>query len=222
MRAIGKTISVLAMLLPATMGSRAARAQWAVFDAAALSQMLTQLEQAKKQYEQMQQTHNSFNKLTSMADVASVLSRPEVRNALPKDFASVAAALQGKEGVGVTTWTDKDQVSMPSGTAYSEAIKKQQGQSSGTKNVAEQMYQATGKRLEGLEQLRGELARSEDPKTTADLQARLGIEMAAGQQDLARLQAIQMVAAADERAARVEADKRSEAKLDAEIRGFSR
>jgi type IV secretion system protein VirB5 len=198
-----------------------AAAQMAVVDINAITQLLKQLEQAKAHLSQMQQTHASFNKLTDMGQIASALNSSALRKALPGDFASVQAALQGQGGGSTETWLRQDQVYTPAGGAYVTEVQRAQNQNAGTKSIAQQMYDAASKRIDGIETLRQQIGRSEDPKTAMDLAARLGVEQAAAQQDIVRMQALAIVAQAQQRVDDERKAELFEQALDAEIARYT-
>jgi type IV secretion system protein VirB5 len=150
-----------------------------------------------KQLKQLQDLHGSLNKLTNMGDVASLLNNPAIRQALPKDFASVESLLRGQGGSAASN-RQQDEVFTPGGNAfYAQEIERIQGANAGQKSVAQQIYDAAGKRVDGLEQLRSQIGQSEDPKTTLDLQARLQVELAHANNDVLKMQALRMLQQAE-------------------------
>lgn len=191
-----------------------------VIDIAGIAQMIQQLQQMQQQYKQLQDTHNSFNKLTNMGDIAALLNNPDIRRALPADFNAVQSALQGNTPNASQFYNRDTLYSSTSGGAYTAEIERQRQATAGAKSVGQTMYDAASLRIDGLETLRTQIGQSEDPKTIADLQARLSMETAAAQQDVIRLQALAMVQAAQDK---VELQRRGEAteqRLDAEIAKF--
>jgi type IV secretion system protein VirB5 len=167
-----------------------------VIDVSAIAQAIQQLQQMQQQFEQMKQTHASFNKLTSMGDIASILNRPEIRRALPNDFSGARAALLGQGADGLKS-SDGIYVS-PASDYYNAQINKQRDGIAGQKSVGQQLYDAASRRIDGIETLRKQIGQSEDPKTTADLQARIQTEIAAANTDTVRMQALAMVINAEE------------------------
>ena len=167
-----------------------------VIDVSSIAHAIQQLQQMQQQFEQLKQTHASFNKLTSMGDIASVLNRPEIRRALPNDYAAAQAALLG-EGAEAHKSGDGIYVS-PASDYYNAQINKQRDGIAGQKSVGQQLYDAASKRIDGIDLLRKQIGQSEDPKTIADLQARIQTEIAAANTDTVRMQALAMVIRADE------------------------
>ena len=186
-----------------------AAAQIPVIDPAAiakqieqLTELRTQLETAKNQLTQLQNLHGSLNKLTNMGDIAALLSNPSVRQALPKDFGQLEAALKG-QGVGAlgsraeTYARDNEVYARAGDDFYATETRRSQLANAGQVSVAQQVYEAASRRMDGLEDLRRQIGQSEDPKTTLDLQARIGSESAQLQNELLKMQALHMLQQAE-------------------------
>ena len=184
--------SVIAIALSANVAAQGIP----VIDVSSIAQAIQQLQQMQQQFEQLKQTHASFNKLTSMGDIASVLNRPEIRRALPNDYAAAQAALLG-EGAEAHKSGDGIYVS-PASDYYNAQINKQRDGIAGQKSVGQQLYDAASKRIDGIDMLRKQIGQSEDPKTIAYLQARIQTEIAAANTDAVRMQALAMVIRAEE------------------------
>jgi type IV secretion system protein VirB5 len=168
-----------------------------VIDASAIAKQIEQLVEAQKQLKQLQDLHGSLNKLTGMGDIAAALNNPAVRHALPKDFVAIETLLRGQGG-SASTHRQHDEIYTPGGNSfYAQEMERIQGANAGQKSVAQQTYEAAGKRIDGLEQLRAEIGRSEDPKTTLDLQARLQVELAHASNDVLKMQALRMLQQAE-------------------------
>ena len=198
-------------------------AQMPVFDFAAVMQAITQLEQMRSQLKQMQETHSSFNKLTNMGDIAAVLNRPDIRQAMPKDYEAVRKALLGNDAAAQQRYDQNTLYASasPANSAYDAEIERQKRVTAGTQSVGQGLYDAASKRQAGIEELRRQIGQSEDPKTTMDLQARIAAESLAAQNELTRIQAFKMLADAEER---VDLAKQREAalqKIDDRIRARS-
>jgi type IV secretion system protein VirB5 len=189
--------SVAAAALGCLLLSHSAEAQGIpVIDTSAIAKQIEQLVEAQKQLKQLQDLHGSLNKLTGMGDIASLLSNPAIRQALPKDFSAVEGLLRGQGGMA-SSHRQQDEVFTPGGNAfYAQEIERIQGANAGQKSVAQQIYDAAGKRVDGLEQLRSQIGQSEDPKTTLDLQARLQVELAHANNVL-KMQALRMLQQAE-------------------------
>ena len=209
-----------------------AAAQIPVIDPAAIAKQIeqitelrTQLETAKDQLTQLQSLHGSLNKLTNMGDIAALLSNPAVRQALPKDFGQLEAALKG-QGAGALgsraeTYARENEVYARAGDDfYASESRRAQLANAGQVSVAQQVYEAASRRMDGLDELRRQIGQSEDPKTTLDLQARIGSESAHLQNELLKMQALAMLQQAEvqtrEQRAREDWDRR----IDGNIRAL--
>lgn len=186
-----------------------AAAQIPVIDPAAIAKQIeqivelkSQLETAKSQLAQLQSLHGSLNKLTSMGDIAALLSNPAVRQALPKDFGQLEAALTG-HGAGAfgsraETYRQEHEVYVRTGDDfYAAETRRAQLANAGQVSVAQQVYEAASRRMDGLEELRRQIGQSEDPKTTLDLQARIGFESTQLQNEILKMQALQLLQQAE-------------------------
>ena len=224
--ATGGAVCLLSLLL-----SMPAAAQIPVIDATGIAKQIeqiaelrNQLETAKTQLTQLQSLHGSLNKLTNMGDIAALLSNPAVRQALPKDFGQLEAALKGQGagalGTRAETYRQENEVYARAGDDfYAAETRRTQLATAGQVSIAQQVYEAASKRMDGLDELRRQIGQSEDPKTTLDLQARIGSESAQLQNELLKMQALHMLQQAEvqtrEQRAREDWDRRIEGNIRA-------
>jgi type IV secretion system protein VirB5 len=185
--------------------SSLAKAQIPVIDPAAIAkqieqmiEMAKQLQTAKDQLAQAEKLYGSMNKLTNMGDIASALNSPDVRSALGKDFGSVQAALSGRGEGAMGANADKfraesEVYTRPGEDYYARASRESQAANAGQASVAQQAIEASNKRMAGLNELQRQIGQSEDPKTIADLTARINVEMAQLQNETVRMQALAML-----------------------------
>lgn len=161
-------------------------------------QLKAQLDALNQQLEQAQQLYGSLNKLTNMADVASVLNDPDVRNALPPDFAAIETMLKG----GSTDTFGDSALRFLQGNStyrtsaddfYAQELSRIQNQNAGQMSLGQQIYDAATKRIAGIDQLRQQISTASDAKDVADLQARLQAETAFLQNDVLRMEGLKMV-----------------------------
>ncbi len=176
-----------------------------VIDSASIAQAVEQFKQGAEQLKQLeaqlkqaQELYGSLNGLTDMGDIASVLNKPEIRQALPEDFAAVENLLNGKGdgrfGESASEFMDKNVTyRTDANDYYAKALQKSQKQNAGQLTLGEQIYNAGTKRIEGIEELRQQISKSATAKETADLSARIQTEMAALQADNLRMQGLAMV-----------------------------
>lgn len=165
-----------------------------------------QLEQLQAQLKQAQELYGSLNGLTNMSDIASVLNKPEIRQALPADFAAVEDLLNGngdgRFGDSANQFMDKNVTyKSDANDYYAKALAKSQKQNAGQMTLGEQIYNAGTERIKGIEELRQQISKSSTAKETADLSARIQTEMAALQADNLRMQGLAMVQEAQMRVA---------------------
>lgn len=203
-----------------------AQAQFAVIDWTAIVYQIQQLEAAAQQLQslqsqltQAQQLYGSLNKLTNMGDIAGLLNNPAIRKALPPDFNAVEGLLTGNgsgaSGSSAQTFKDANAVyQTPGNDFYAGELKQRANQNAGTQSLAQQMYDAATARIDGIDQLRQQIASSGDPKTTMDLQARLQSETAFMQADTVRMQALRMVQQAQLDVAKQRQDEQWRQRLD--------
>ena len=190
-----------------------------------IAELKNQLETAKNQLTQLQSLHGSLNKLTNMGDIAALLSNPAVRQALPKDFGQLEAALKG-QGAGALgsraeIYARENEVYARTGDDfYAAETRRAQLANAGQVSVAQQVYEAASRRMDGLEELRRQIGQSEDPKTTLDLQARIGTESAQLQNELLKMQALAMLQQAEVQTREQRAKEDWDQRIDGNIRAL--
>lgn len=163
-----------------------------------LTQMANQLKTMQDQLAQSQQLYGSLAKLTNMADVASVLNDPAIRQALPPDFAGLEQLFSGS-GTGPVSHSasryleENRTYSSPGNDFYASELTRQQQENAGAVGLAQQVYETSTRRMQGIDQLRQQIGKTTDPKDAMDLQARLSAEAAFLQTDILKMQALQMI-----------------------------
>ena len=168
-------------------------------------QTLTIVEQGKQQIETAASQLQSLRKLTNMSEVASTLNLPQVRNILPTattdgsalfegdltrlgSLGTLASNIQSRYRLSPSASSEADQ-------AYNQALKNATNSAAVTAALGENTLAVTQARTQGLDQLRQQLATARDPKDVMDLQARIAVEQAQLQNDMLKMQAIQMAEA---------------------------
>ncbi|KRB78799.1 MULTISPECIES: type IV secretion system protein [unclassified Sphingomonas] len=170
-------------------------------------QTLTMVEQGKQQIETAANQLQSLQKLTNMSEIASTLNLPSVRNLLPATTTDVSTLFGGdltKLGSLGTLASNIQSRYRPSSTgssdadaAYAQALKDSTGSAATTAALGENTLNIAQTRTQALDQLRQQLASAKDPKDVMDLQARIAVEQAQLQNDLLKMQAIQMAQAGE-------------------------
>lgn len=170
-------------------------------------QTLTMVEQGKQQVETATNQLNSLRKLTNMSEIASTLNLPQVRNILPTttidtdsllsgdltrigSLGTIAANIQSRYRLSASGSSDAD-------AAYNQALRDSTGAAAATAALGENTLNVTQARMQGLEQLREQLSSARDPKDVMDLQARIAVEQAHLQNDMLKMQAIQLAQAGE-------------------------
>lgn len=176
-----------------------------VIDKTAILRWANQLDAMKEQYEalnqqisQAEQLFGSLNKLTDMADVASLLNQPEIRKALPQDFAAIESLLSGSGsgsfGDAASKFLEGNSTYQSSANDfYAQELERIQKRNAGQMSLGQRIYDTATKRIEGIDQLRQKISSASDAKDIADLQARIQAESAFLQTDLLRMQGLQMI-----------------------------
>lgn len=180
-----------------------------VFDTSTYVQALAQVQNTVKMIEQGQQqiqtatnTLASLQKVTNIANIAPTLINSATRNILPNTTIDTATLLSGdltKIGALGTIasaiqsrYTISPSSSSEADSAYNQALKDATGSAAATAAFGENTLSATQTRMQGLDQLREQLSSAKDPKDVMDLQARIAVEQAQLQNDMLKMQAIQM------------------------------
>ncbi|MGE0232197.1 MAG: P-type DNA transfer protein VirB5 [Flavobacteriaceae bacterium] len=177
-----------------------------------ITQLKSQLDALNQQITQAEQLFGSLNKLTNMADVASLLNQPEIRKALPQDFAAIESLLSGNGSGALSDAASKfldsnSTYQISANDFYAQELARLQNRNAGQMSLGQQIYDAATKRIDGIDQLRQQISSANDAKDIADLQARIQAESAFLQTDLLRMQGLQMVQQAQ---AQVEDQRKAE------------
>ena len=170
-------------------------------------QTLTMVEQGRQQIETAANQLQSLQKLTNMSEIASTLNLPQVRNILPTtttdvttlfggdltrlgSLGTLASNIQSRYGLSSTGSSEAD-------AAYAQALRDSTGWAATTAALGESTLNIAQTRTQGLDELRRQLATARDPKDVMDLQARIAVEQAQLQNDMLKVQAIQMAQAGE-------------------------
>ena len=147
----------------------------------------------------------SLQKLTNVNTVATSLIDPSVRNILPTTSMDATTLLAGDLTKLGSLGTQAAQIqsryaitpstSVSSDAAYNQALKDITGSAATTAALGANTLSITQTRMQGLDQLRTRLDSAKDPKDVMDLQARIAVEQAQLQNDMLKMQAIQMAQA---------------------------
>jgi type IV secretion system protein VirB5 len=205
---------VSAPLALATFASPATAQGIPVFDSSSYLQALatvqhtaTMIQQGEQQIQTATNTLASLQKLTNVNSIAPTLIQSQVRNILPNttidastllggdltkigSLGSLASSIQSRYTISPSSSSDAD-------AAYNLALKNATGSAATTAALGENTLSVTQTRMQGLDQLREQLSSAKDPKDVMDLQARIAVEQAQLQNDMLKMQAIQMAQAGE-------------------------
>ncbi len=184
-----------------------------VFDSTSYLQALatvqhtaTMIQQGEQQIATATSTLNSLQKLTNVNSLAPQLFSSANRNILPTTTMDASTLMGGdltKLGSlsGLASSIQSRYALSSSGSdadaSYSQALKDATGSSAATAALGENTLSVTQTRMQGLDQLREQLSTAKDPKDVMDLQARISVEQAQLQNDMLKMQAIQMAQAGE-------------------------
>ena len=178
----------------------AARAQFAVIDAANLvnttrgviqsaqqiDQLVQQLAVLRQQYVQLMQTYAAIAHApdTILSNASSLFQIPSLRSPVPgqaSDLSAIIGGLGAGTAIGpqITQLLGSNRIYSPVGTdARALAMTANASSIAGTQAMASQLFQSATDHAAALLSMEGELTASPDAKTTADIQARLQMEQA--------------------------------------------
>jgi len=180
-----------------------------VFDSSTYLQTLStvtntvkMVEQGKQQISTATNQLQSLQKLTNVNGIASNLFNPTTRNILPNttmdastllggdltkigSLGTLASSIQSRYSITPSSSSSSD-------AAYNQALRDATGSAAATAAFGENTLSLTQTRMQGLDQLRAQLDRAKDPKDVMDLHARIAVEQAQLQNDMLKMQAIQM------------------------------
>lgn len=205
-----KFIALFTLVLSALVGN-SAYASIPTIDSANLAQAIQQVVAWQKQYQQMvdqfQQAKQQYNSLTGTRNLGDILNNPALQGVVPSDIATIYSAVQqgGQGGL-----TNAAQLLRNATQVYDcqdrTGLNKATCQALLNNNAQTQAY-ATGavdivtQRVAQIQSLQSQINATNDPKSIAELQARLIAENAQVSNDANRLAVLKMMADAQERAA---------------------
>ena len=184
-----------------------------VFDSSSYLQALatvqhiaTMIQQGEQQIQTAASTLNSLQKLTNVNSIASNLLQSQVRNILPNTTIDTATLTSGDltriGSLGALATNIQSRFGLtPSGSdadaAYAQALRDSTGPAAATAAFGENTLSIAQTRMQGIDQLREQLSSAKDPKDVMDLQARISAEQAQLQNDMLKMQAIQLAQASE-------------------------
>ena len=185
-----------------------------VFDSSSYLQALatvqhtaTMIQQGEQQIQTATNTLASLQKLTNVNSIAPTLLQSQIRNILPNttidaatllggdltkigSLGSLASSIQSRYALSPSSSSDAD-------VAYNQALRDATGSAAATAALGENTLSLSQTRMQGLDRLREQLSSAKDPKDVMDLQARVAVEQAQLQNDVLKMQALQMAQAGE-------------------------
>ncbi|MEQ7810215.1 P-type DNA transfer protein VirB5 [Xanthomonas hortorum] len=188
----GVPVSVVADV-PSVLNQIETMAKWK----AQYDQMVSQIDQMKKQSEAM----------TGSRALGKVFNDPALRDYLPKDWQNVYDSVRkggydGLSGKAASVYTDNrvfDACKHILGEAHRRACEASAVKPAQDKAFASDAYDAAKSRLNQIDSLMGEINKTDDPKSIAELQGRIASEQALIANEQTKLQLFAMMAQADEK-----------------------
>jgi type IV secretion system protein VirB5 len=190
----------------------AARAQFAVIDVAALTQLISQLQTLEQQVatarSQLSQAQQEYQAITGNRGMQLLLSGT-VRNYLPTDWAAVQAAAQGvssafpalssevRNGVGAQSVLSAAQLSTLA-TPVSAQLQTGRQTAAIMQGVSQQGLANASGRFAAIQLLIDAIATAGDEKAALDLQTRISAEVGMLQNEQTKLQALYQTVQAQE------------------------
>jgi type IV secretion system protein VirB5 len=198
---------ILSVAMTAALITSAAPVQptWAsatlVFDRAGLVQAVKQVKAAHQQLTQLQnqlrQAERTYEAMTGPRGMAALLDNPELHEYLPEDMADVLSALsEDVDKYKKAGRLLKDDAWQNAAMQAAKWLDEQETSAATDLANSEKTYRKSGERIGQYRDFIDEIDESSDPKAVADLQARIQAESVYLQNELIRLQSLQMAQAA--------------------------
>jgi P-type DNA transfer protein VirB5 len=192
------------------------RAQWAVVDVGAITQLIQEVNYWKQQIQamssQLNQLQSTYNAMTGNRGMQNLLPiTPQARNYLPTNWQGLMATLNGLSGsygmlsTQLNSTLSTNAVLTPAQLARLSPQEQAQLQSSRNsaalmQATSQQALQASSQRFTSLQQLINAIPTATDQKGALDLQARIAAEQAMLQNEQTKIQTLNQALQADERA----------------------
>ena len=229
MRSDSRFGSVLAVLVVTLVSVEPAQAQWAVFDGAAVGQLVQQVtywqQQIRAMQSQLQQLNQQYAAVTGTRGMQLLLPlTPLQRNYLPTSVAQLQAVMNGGGGLYAGLGTAQTQavtsnaILAPAAVAGFSATDRQllatrRNNAALLQTLTQSALQQTSTRFSTLQTLIGQIGVATDPKAIADLQGRVQVEQAMLENDSAKLSSLYQLIRAQELVANQQAAEAAVARV---------
>lgn len=210
-----KTIRIFALAVGLAAGQGSFAQGIPVIDAASLAQQVQQVVSWGQQYQQMaqqlQQLQQQIQSITGSRGFSSLLNSPlaqQARRMLPQDAQTLLDLANGGSYGNLASSINsiKQATTTLSNGSFSSSTAANQWQAdlnraAMQKALSMEAYTGATPRLQNLEEMINQISQTQDPKAIAELNARIAAEQAIIQNEQAKLQAMSMLAAAEQRLA---------------------
>jgi P-type DNA transfer protein VirB5 len=209
------TLLMLACLAGLTV-TPPSRAQWAVVDVGAITQLIQQVNYWKQQIQamssQLNQLQSTYNAMTGSRGMQNLLPQTaQQRNYLPTNWQGLVSTLNGLSGsygalsTLLNSTLSTNAILTPAQLARLSPQEQAQLQSSRNsaalmQATSQQALQASSQRFVTLQQLINAIPTATDQKGALDLQARIAAEQVMLQNEQTKVQTLNQALQADERA----------------------
>ena len=215
MRHLKRALPMLACLIGLAIAPPS-RAQWAVVDVGAITQLIQEVNYWKQQIQamssQLNQLQSTYNAMTGNRGMQNLLPiTPQTRNYLPTNWQGLIATLNGLSGsygalsAQLNSTLSANAILTPA--QLSRLSSQEQAQLQSSRNSAalmqatsQQALQASSQRFVTLQQLINAIPTATDQKGALDLQARIAAEQTMLQNEQTKIQTLNQALQADERA----------------------
>ena len=163
-----------------------------------INKLNDQLKQLKEQYKQGKQHYKS---ITGNRGFGELHNNPALRQSLPQEWQGLYQATQQNMSAlqGLINTIKGEEKFTGSVDDMQKHIEVRMEQVAITdKAVGMQAYEGVQKRMQQVDNLMGEIKRTSDPKSIAELQARISIEQAYIQNEMTKLQLVEQLQRAEQ------------------------
>ena len=177
----------------------AARANYPVFDASNFAKMVETVALLEKEVAELQAAYRA---VSGSRNLGAVLYNPALKAYLPSDWMKVYDAASEGSYAGISgTLKDIERAEQLTGTVEEEVAKveaRSRNAAQTNKAVGLQAFEGAKARLTQIESLMNQANLTRDAKGIAEVQARIGVEQAAVQNETTKLQLVSMLERAEE------------------------
>ncbi len=192
-----------------------------VFDSSSFGQMVLSVKALGDQLAQLQATHQA---VSGTRNLGAVLYNPALRGYLPADWARVydTAAAGGYAGISGPLTAVQDAERLPGTVTDAQASIAARSRTTAMtdKAVGLRAFEGARERLAQIELLMRQINLTRDAKGVQEIQARIGVEQAAVQNETTKLQLLAMLQRAEERLVEQQKSDLAQRILSASNRGM--